>query len=705
MKAHFGAENNYQPDGLKPRSNSTWIPKQIHHTVKTYMQAVNNDLSHAQETPRHNKLNLTKGEMEAMEALSNRDDIIVSKADKGGAVVIQDVDDYIAEANRQLNDQQFYQKVDRDLTPEHTTTVNKAIDQLASEELISEKTAKALHAQNPKTPKFYMLPKVHKKNNPGRPIIAAIDSPTSNLARYIDHHLQPLAEELPSYIKDTGAFLRKIEATKKVKPNSILVTMDVSALYTSIPHREGINATAHALESRENPSIATRVILKFLTLVLYLNNFCFNDTHYLQKKGCAMGAKCSGSYADLFMGRFESLHIYPRINHRHRLYTRFKDDIFFVWTDGEASLLQFFEEINAIHPSIKFECHYSKHLVNFLDTNVHLDQSGNLKTSLYTKPTDRNAYLHYQSYHPPKQIENIPYGQFLRVKKICSSPADALRAMDDLSTKFRNRGFPSKSTEAQKLRTTSIERNNLLIDKEKKSNSRTPFTTTYNRHHPPIQKIINDHWDLLHTHGKTAEAFQERPVVAFKRNKNLREILGQVHISRDKKIIKRKPQRHTGSRACLSSTKNLCCRHLNTTKTFTSDNTGETLDILHSLNCRSRNVIYLGHCILCPRTQYVGKSEPPANLRINTHRHDVKDPSGGAFDHHFALPGHDFNQHARFTLIEQVRNHTTNTKAENRRLLEAREDYWMSRLRTITPLGMNDRLNSTTKQRMLEICA
>ena len=101
----------------------------------------------------------------------------------------------------------------------------------------------------------------------------------------------------------------------------------------------------------------------------------------------------------------------------------------------------------------------------------------------------------------------------------------------------------------------------------------------------------------------------------------------------------------------------------------------------------------------------MGKSEPPAHLRINTHRHDVKDPSGGAFDHHFRLPGHDFNAHAKFTLIEQIRNHHGNTKAENRRQLEAREDYWMLRLTTLKPSGMNDSLNSGTCQRLHDKCA
>ena len=57
-----------------------------------------------------------------------------------------------------------------------------------------------------------------------------------------------------------------------------------------------------------------------------------------------MGSKCSGSYADTYMGKFETDNIYPRLAGKHLVYTRFKDDIFMIWTDGKDSLLKFFEE-------------------------------------------------------------------------------------------------------------------------------------------------------------------------------------------------------------------------------------------------------------------------------------------------------------------------------------------------------------------------
>ena len=56
------------------------------------------------------KSNLTKNETDTLQPLSQRDDIIMIKADKGGAVVIIDVDDYIREANLQLDNTDFYKK-------------------------------------------------------------------------------------------------------------------------------------------------------------------------------------------------------------------------------------------------------------------------------------------------------------------------------------------------------------------------------------------------------------------------------------------------------------------------------------------------------------------------------------------------------------------------------------------------------------------
>ena len=66
-----------------------------------------------------------------------------------------------------------------------------------------------LKTDTPKTPKFYTMPKIHKPENPGRPVINSIDCNTGNLSEYVDCHLKDHVHKLPSYIKDTKTFLIK----------------------------------------------------------------------------------------------------------------------------------------------------------------------------------------------------------------------------------------------------------------------------------------------------------------------------------------------------------------------------------------------------------------------------------------------------------------------------------------------------------------
>ena len=54
------------------------------------------------------KDNLTKGEQKTLEELSTRDDIIITNADKEGAIVITDIDKYISEAQCQLHNENNY---------------------------------------------------------------------------------------------------------------------------------------------------------------------------------------------------------------------------------------------------------------------------------------------------------------------------------------------------------------------------------------------------------------------------------------------------------------------------------------------------------------------------------------------------------------------------------------------------------------------
>ena len=78
------------------------------------------------------------------------------------------------------------------------------------------------------------------------------------------------------------------------------------------------------------------------------------------------------------------------------------------------------------------------------------------------------------------------------------------------------------------------------------------------------------------------------------------------------------------------------------------------------VNCKSSFVIYLLECYIC-NIQYVGKSETPFNIRLYNHRKDVKNPNAIPACKHFNRHDHDFNNHGKIIIKEQLRNIRTTT--------------------------------------------
>ena len=159
-------------------------------------------------------------------------------------MVIWPKDAYLAEAYRQLNNNNHHKKLTYDPTDEILTQPktlafnlhkSRIIDSLAHKFLTSDTQAR--------TPQLYLLPKIHKPDIPGRPIISGCEGLTVKLSQYADHLLKPLLKHIPSYVQDTTDFLRRIFTfNKNLINNFILVTIDVKSLYPNIPNDEGIQA-------------------------------------------------------------------------------------------------------------------------------------------------------------------------------------------------------------------------------------------------------------------------------------------------------------------------------------------------------------------------------------------------------------------------------------------------------------------------------
>ena len=89
----------------------------------------------------------------------------------------------------QLNKSVYYRKLPADPTSEYITEVRECVDSMYQRKLIDMKTRKFLAPQYPRAARFYLLPKIHKPGNPGRPIVASNGALAENISRFVDFFL------------------------------------------------------------------------------------------------------------------------------------------------------------------------------------------------------------------------------------------------------------------------------------------------------------------------------------------------------------------------------------------------------------------------------------------------------------------------------------------------------------------------------------
>ena len=199
---------------------------------------------------------LRNEEKEALRELRDNEKITIKPADKGGAVVVMDTTDYIGECTRQLDNTTYYRILTSDPTNSCNKKIQEAIDKGIEEKEISSEIGKALLVPHPTPGRFYIPPNIHKEGNPERPIIGGNGCPTKIISQFVDYHMKDLVSQLPSYVQHDMDFLRKIHDINKtgpLPPDTFLCTMDVSAMYTNIPHKEGTDACRIALEEGRDP--------------------------------------------------------------------------------------------------------------------------------------------------------------------------------------------------------------------------------------------------------------------------------------------------------------------------------------------------------------------------------------------------------------------------------------------------------------------
>ena len=640
---------------------------------------------------------MSEGERTALDALAQDKTVVIKPADKGSAVVVWDRDDYLAEAEKQLNDQKTYQKIDYDLSivANLSKQSNLFFKQLFDKNLISKKVLEyfTFPVKNAaKLATIYFLPKIHKRlfNVPGRPVISNCGAATEKVSEFVDHHLKPIMQQSETYLRDSSDFLEKIRALGPLPEEAILVTADVVALYPSIPHNEGLTAVREALDRRTDKSISTDFLVEMAEFVLTNNYFGFRDYMMKQIEGTAIGTKMAPPYACIFMDKLEKEILLVQ-SLRPLWWKRFIDDIFKIWIHGERELKAFIKALNSYHPTIKFTFEIARdtlvnpeifedmeevtlipgNAIHFMDLKLWIENR-EIQSDLYCKPTDCHQYLSFHSCHPSHVKRAIIYGQALRVKGICSSQNDFDRHLENMKQWFANRDYPSTLIDEQITRARSGGDQRT----QREENKGPVLVTTYHPALRNISNILNKHSHLFQIDNELQLIFQRPPMVAFRNPKTLRNILVRAKLPVQSRI--------KGSFKC-NGPRCTICRRVVETDSFTSFATGETFKINFELNCNSCCIIYLLECMVCWK-QLVGECTTAWRDRWHVYTSDSRKAMEGK-NHmqkevhaHFRLPGHtSLENDVRIIFIDKT----------DSMFPKKREKFWISKLKTMSPEGFN----------------
>ena len=558
--------------------------------------------------------------------IKNNRSLKITKADKGGALVVMNKDQYEKLVFNHLDDKTTYVEIP---DPMNELT-HKTISQLITDNLpcfLSKERNYLLNASAIKTPYFYVLPKIHKhhsisevytkesmsylhleniQNLESRPIISNISSPTSKLSHFIDILLKPLIDKVPGYIKNSFDLLEKLP--NRIHPDSLFISMDVNSLYTNIPNDLGIEALTYWVSTKFNclniQRFSPQFIIEGLKIVLLRNTFSYNNRFFHQISGTAMGTKVAPTYAHLVMAYLEITLFkrseiyygkYININIKNN-YWRYLDDILIIWSPDFGDHKVFIDIMTNLNPNISFKLDINASFTSFLDLKL-LKANDKIETDINYKTTDSRSYLHFQSLHPRHIKRNIPYNLAFRIYKLVSSPNMRKIRLLELKDHLLALNYPE----------------NLVNDAINKSYD-------YESGKPKEEKILPF---IIPSNINSSKICNSTFYQGFK------DIINRFFINHKLLICKTQPPnliRHLNRnfnfsiRQC-SKPKCKTCKIIIEKRGGISIN-NHFIKFNCNMNCTTDNVIYVLFCNGCT-AYYVGETGNSMNIRINLHRNHI----------------------------------------------------------------------------------
>ena len=156
-------------------------------------------------------------------------------------------------------------------------------------------------------------------------------------------------------------------------------------------------------------------------------------------------------------------------------------------------------------------------------------------------------------HHIPATANRVSHtASFLRLRRICSDQADFLNKAQEVASFFERRGYSAQTLKYDLEKMKQLSQSDALTksNSTKEKMNRIPLILTYHPLNSRVQQILLDNFKVIADDPATSFIFPQPPMVAFRRDDNLRTSL--VHAA-EKQAATRAgtyPCQHPRCRTC-----------------------------------------------------------------------------------------------------------------------------------------------------------
>ena len=288
-----------------------------------------------------------------------------------------------------------------------------------------EEIANTLSPKSSRLAHLYGLPKTHKATLSMRPILSATGTYNHKLAKWLEEKLKPFS--INEYtITDAFDFADEVR-NLSVNEDDILVSYDVTALFTNVPLDETINILVNKAFADDwfNKTYGLNLqkdqLVKLLEIATTNQLFQFDGQLYEQTDGVAMGSPLGPLMANVFMCHLEEE--LTRDGLMPHLYRRYVDDTLARMPNTDAATM-FLTTLNGLHPSLSFTMELPvDDRIPFIGIEI-IKNGTKLETQVYRKPTNTGLLLHFHS-HTDKRYKDSLLKTMLHRAYALSSTTEA----------------------------------------------------------------------------------------------------------------------------------------------------------------------------------------------------------------------------------------------------------------------------------------